>query len=112
MAEGLALVDIGDMYLDDGGCDGTDGIVEGDAGVGVGSGIEDDAVGGEAVGVEAVDEVTLMVALVVVELYVGVLLAELLEVVFEGAVAIDIGLAATEEVEVGTVEEKEAHRGN
>ena len=45
MAEGLAGEDVGEMHLDHRQADGPDGIVEGDRGVGVGAGIEDDARG-------------------------------------------------------------------
>ena len=51
----LAGVDVADMYLDHGRGDGSNGIVDGDAGVAVATGVEDDAVGGEAYRVEAID---------------------------------------------------------
>ena len=109
MAELLALVDIGDVYLYDGRRDGADGIVEGDAGVGVGAGVEDDAVGRESYLVELVDEVALVVALEVGELHSGVLGTELGEVVVEAASAVDAGLTGAEEVEVGTVDDEIFH---
>ena len=109
VAELLALVDIGDVDLDDGSRDGTDGIVKGHTGVGVGTGVEDDTIGCEAYLVELVDEGTLVVALEIGELHMGVLGTQLLQIVFKGAGAVDARLAAAEEVEVGTVEDDIFH---
>ena len=93
------------MYLYDGRRHGLDGIVQGDARVGVGPGIKDYAVGLEAYVVDALYEVALVVALEVGELHVGVALAQLGEVVFEGAVAVDVGLTAAQQVEVGAIDD-------
>ena len=95
------------MNLYDRRCDGADGIVESYAGVGVGTGIEDDAIDGEAHLMEFVDEGALMIALEIVYLHVGVLRPQLLQIVIEGASTIDVGFAAAEEVEVGTVEDED-----
>ena len=70
MPEGFALVDVADMYLHhrDGG-NGTYGIVEGNGSVGIGTGIEDDAVATFAPCLlETVDEGTLVVRLETVDL--------------------------------------------
>ena len=103
VAELLALMHVGDMYLDYGRWHGLDGIVQRDARVRICSGIEDDAVDIEAYGVNAVDEVALVVALVVAYLHAGALAAQLREVVLERAVAIDLRFAAAQQVEVGAV---------
>jgi hypothetical protein len=107
VAELLALVDIGDVYLYDRRRDGTDSIVEGDAGVGVGTRVEHNAVGRESHLMELVDEGALVVALEIGELHVGVLLAQFFKVCFKGASAVDARLAATQKIEVGTVENKD-----
>ena len=70
----LAGKDIADVHLDDWRGDGGDGIVDGHAGVAVAARIKHYAVGGEANGMEAVDELALDVALIVAYLYIRELL--------------------------------------
>jgi hypothetical protein len=81
------------------------GIVQSHAGVGVGSGVKYDAIHLEAARVNTVYEVAFVVALIITELYVGVLLAQFFEIVFKAASTIYSGLAATEEVQVGAVDD-------
>ena len=71
-------------------------IVQGHAGVCVGTGIEHDAINFEATGVDAVDEISLMVTLVVIQLHVRVLCAQFGKVIFEAATTVDTRLAATQ----------------
>ena len=65
MTELLALVHIGDVNLNDGSGDGTDGIMESYAGVRIGTCVKDDAVSGEAHFMQLVDKGTFVVALVI-----------------------------------------------
>jgi len=63
MAVWLAAVDVCDVDFYDGGGDEFDGVGYGDGGVGIGGGVEYDAVGGEAHGVELVDECAFAIGL-------------------------------------------------
>lgn len=105
LAKLLALADIGDVDLYCWNADGFDGVEQGDGGVGVGGGVDDDAVCGAVAGLNLVDEVAFVVALV--DLYIdaarfGVVVDEGAEVGVGGA-AVDIRLADAEHVEVWPV---------
>ena len=100
----LAGIDVADVDLDDGRGDGGYGIVDGDTGVAVAPGVEDDAVGSEAHLMEAVDEFALDVALVVADFYVGELLPKAVYHLFHGGVSIDGGLTFAGEVQIGAVD--------
>src|SRR3954468_19458517 len=68
MPEGLALVDVRDVALDDRHLAGVQRIQDGDRGMGEGAGVEDDAGGGDAVFMDRVDDLVLAVALAEVDL--------------------------------------------
>src|SRR5262249_41602478 len=108
MAEALARKDVADVDLDNGQLDRGDRVANGDRGVGVGAGIDDDAgglVGGGLV--DQVDELALVVRLAEFELEPvarGGVAAELLHVL-EGRTAVGLWLARAEEIEVGAVED-------
>ena len=100
----LAGVDVADMHFDDGRGDGGNGIVDGDAGVAVATGVEDYAVGGEAHGLETVDEFAFDVALVVAYRHIGELLFEFRHHLLHGGLAIDGRFAEAGEVKVWPVD--------
>ena len=64
MAEGFPLAEVGEVDLHGGNADGQEGVQEGYAGVGVGGGIEDDAVVDSPGGLDLVYQVSLVVGLV------------------------------------------------
>ena len=105
MTELLALVNIGDVHFDDWCRNGTDGIVQRYAGMRIGSGIQDDAIGLEATSVYAVDELALAVALEIIELHIGVTQTKLFEIILEGTRAIDSRLTTSKEVEIRAVDD-------
>ena len=77
VTELLALVDIRDMYLDDRALQRADAVVQGYAGMGVGTGVEHDAVAlAKARLLHLVDELTLDVALIVININVGISIAQ------------------------------------
>ena len=131
VAELLARVYIGDVYLDGRNRDSFDGIVDGNGGVGVCSSVEDDAVAGRGarrvapvgrvrgkgkVGivtipceVNAVDDVAFVVGLEVVDLDIGISLTQCFEEVLESLCTVDAGFAMAQEVEVGAVDDEDMH---
>ena len=107
----LAGIDVADVDLDDGRGDGGNGIVDGHAGVAVAAGVEDDAVGGEAHLMEAVDEFPLDVALVVDDFYVKELLPKAVNHFLHGGMSIDGRLALARKVKVRSVDDFDMFHG-
>ena len=77
VAELLALVDIRDVYLDDGCLQRADAVVQGYRRVGVGTSVKHDAVVGEAYLLHLVDKFSLDIALVVLDVDVRILCLQL-----------------------------------
>ena len=71
VAERLALMDVGDVDLDDRTTERTDAVVECHGSMGISTGVEHDAVEGEAHLLHLVDKLALDVALVVGYLDIG-----------------------------------------
>ena len=107
----LTGIDIADMHLDDGSGDGGDGIVDGHAGVAVAPGVEDDALGGEPHLVQAVDNLTLDVALVVAYLYIRKTPSECVHHLLHSGVSIDGRLALAGEVQIRSVDDFDMFHG-
>src|SRR6478609_4781990 len=106
VAELLAGVDVADVHLDAGHPAGRERVAQGDRGVGVARGVDDEAGDAGTALLHPVDEGALVVALPEVEQQTGSpggLEAERLDV-GEGRAAVDLRLALAEEVEVGAVE--------
>ena len=78
VAERLTAVDIADVDLDHGGGDGGDGIGDGDRRVGVAAGIQEDAAVVKSHLLQAVHNLPLDVALIDVNLVLGVALNQFL----------------------------------
>lgn len=112
MAEFFALIDVGDVYFDDGCLQRPYAVVQSYRSVCVGSGIDNDAVGcSESLFLHTVDELPLDVALVVGEGYFGISPAEAVEKGFHRLAAIDAWLALSEQVQVGSVDDFYLHDG-
>ena len=109
VAERLTAVDVADVNLDHGGGDGSDGIGDGDRRVGVATGIQDDAAVVKTHLLQAVHNLPLDVALIDVDRVLGVALNQLLQILVEGAVAIDLGFTLAHKVKVGTVDDVYGH---
>ena len=105
MAESLAGMDIADVHLHHRGGHGADGILQGDGRVGVGPGVEDDAVVVETHLVDAVDEFALDVGLEIVYLYAGIAAAQAGQAIVERPGTIYARLAAAQQIEVGAVDD-------
>lgn len=109
VAELLALVDVGDVNLDDGAAQRADAVVQRYAGVGVGTGVKHNAVVGEAHLLHLVDKLALYVALIVLDVHVRVFRLELWQILFEGRRAVDAGFAGAQQVQVWTVDNDYFH---
>ena len=93
LSEGLALVDVAYMHFDNRCCYCRDSVSECYAGVSVGSGIDDYAIGAEPCFLHLVDESTFVVALEIGKLYLRVALLQLTKEVVERARTIDMWFA-------------------
>lgn len=105
--EGFAGVDIGNMDLDSGEAGASDGVAEGDTGMGKSAEVEDEAViAGIGPGGDLIDEGTFVVGLkaIDIDLKLGGEPGQLALKVLEGGGAVDFWLAFSEAVEVGAVE--------
>ena len=76
-----------------------------DARVGVGTGVEHYAISRDPYRLDAIDEVAFVIALIVGYLYVGVLLAQLSEVVVERTRAIYVGLSQPKHIQVRAIDD-------
>src|SRR5277367_2056664 len=116
MPESLALVHIGDMHLDDRPRERVKRVEDGDRGVGEGGGIDDDAGGALAGGVNEVDDLVFAIALMELDLKPE-LLADAAAVrldVGQRLAAVDLRLALAEQIEIGSVQDNNdrAHRAS
>lgn len=67
---GLSLADVGDVYLHHGNVDGPDAVGQSDGSVGVSSWVYDHAIVIAISFLKLIDQATLMVRLVVIQLYI------------------------------------------
>src|ERR1700685_1128863 len=107
MPEGLALVDIGNVHFDDRPGEGVERVEDGDRGVGEGGGIDDDAGGALAGGVNEVDDLVFAVALMELDRKPE-LLADAAAVrldLGERLAAVNLRLTLAEQIEIGTVQD-------
>ena len=106
MTEAFTLVDIAEVHFDHRQFGGVQRIEQGDRGVGIGAGIDDDAGIGLARRLDAIDQRALVIALGELDFYpqaVGLGAASLLDV-GERLASVDFGLPLAQHVEVGPVE--------
>ena len=109
VAERLTAVDVADVNLYHGGGDGSDGIGDGNRRVGVTTGIQDDAAVVKSHLLQAVHDFPLDITLIDVDRVLRIALNQFLQVLVEGAVAIDLGLTLAHKVQVGTVDDVDDH---
>ena len=112
MAKLLSLMHIRDVHLDDRTFQRTDAVVQGNAGMGIGTCIQHDAVIREAHFLHLIDQLTLHVALKVVYLYVRVSALQLRQVSLKRLAAIDARLPASQQVQVRSVNNLYLHCPN
>ena len=105
----LTFCDVGDVDLNDRDADGADAIGQGDGGMGIASRVHHHGVELPIGILQFVDQHAFMVGLEIGDFVLGETFAELWQIVFEGDIAIDFGLALAEEVEVGAVEDEDSH---
>ena len=111
VAEALASVDVGQVHLDEGDGHRSQGVAHGDAGMRVGSGVDDDERGPVGTGgLDAVDQRAFVVALEMVEgspMPAGQVGQPGIDVGQRG-VAVDLGLTGAQQVQVGAMNDQEA----
>ena len=103
VAEVFTLVDIRDMHLYNRTFYGAYAVVQGNAGVGVGSGVQHYAVEREAHLLYLVYQFALNIALIVFYLYLRILLTQLGQIALERLTAIYPRFSHAEQVEIGTI---------
>ena len=103
MAELLTLVYIRDVNLYARTLQAADAILQGNAGMGVGTGVEHHAIVGEAHFLQLVDELALDVALVILNLHIRILSLQLRQVALEGVAAVNAWFADAQEVQIRTI---------
>ncbi len=112
MSEGLACEDVRQVHLRNGEPRRGQGVAQRDAGVRQAGRIDQDRVGGRPRLLDPVDQCALVVRLERLDL-AAELLGELLERgvdLGERGVAVDLGLARAEQIEVGPVQDHDAQR--
>ena len=110
VAKLLTTMHVADVYLYHWGCERAYAVLQGDGCMGVSTSVEDDAVGLEAVFLQLVDKPSLYVALIIVDFYIGILTAELVEILLKGCCAVDAWLARAKQIEVWTVDNGYFHK--
>ena len=107
VAEVFAGVNIGQMDFDKGQCHTQKGVADGDAGVGLGAGVDDDVIVRSACLMDGIDDCTFVVTLEMVKRDAqfggGVLQARNQRI--EGVAAVKLRLAQAEQVEIGAVDQ-------
>jgi len=109
--EDLAFVDVGHVDLDGGEGDGLQRVENGDAGVGVGGGVDHDAVKASVGGLNRVDDRAFVVGLHALRLD-ALLYAYFLDVFEQRRIilpAVYIRLAHTEHIDIRAVDHKQFH---
>ena len=110
VAKGFAAVDVAQMHFYYGYGDGTNGVEQGDGGMCVGAGIEYDTIKACFVGaVELFDQMSFDVALVVVDLHIGVLCCKRSKTFLHRGRTIDARLTGAEALQIRAVENKYLH---
>ena len=89
--------------------DRPDGVRNGDRGVGVGTGVEHDAVVVEAHLMDLRDDLTFRIALEILQIVFRVAFLQYLEILVEGSVAVHRRFASSQQVEIRTVEDQYFH---
>ena len=110
MAELFTSVNVADVHLYGRNGNGTQGIMDSDAGVGVCACIEHNAITLETTFLNLVDESTLRVALKVVYLVLRVTGPEFFKVAAEGLSSIDARFPDAEQIEVRAVDDLDEHK--
>ena len=104
MTELFALVHVGDVHLNRGTLQRADAVLQGYARVGIGTGVEHYAVIGETHLLQLVYQLALDVALIVVNLHVGILGTQFGKILLKRTASVDSWFPDTQEIEVGTVD--------
>lgn len=103
VAELLTLVNIGDMHLDNGCLQRADAVVQSHRSMCIGTCVEHDTVVCKAHLLHLVDQLTLHIALEILDVHVRIALPQLREVLLEGRRAVDTLFTGSQQVEIRTI---------
>ena len=109
MTELLTFVNIGDMYLYHRTFHAADAILQGNAGMCVGTSVEYHAVIRKTYFLQLVDELTLDVALVIFDFHIRVFSLQLRQLALEGVAAVNAWFANAKKVQVRTIDNLYLH---
>lgn len=107
--EFLTGMDIRNMHFNDRTPDRGNGIADGHGRMSVSPGIQDDAIGGEALALQGVDDLPFYVTLKVDEIHIGKGRPQLGQVCLETEFAVDMGFPLAEQVQIGAVDDDDLH---
>ena len=102
-------MNIGDVYLHYRAFQAADAILQGNARVGVGTSVEHDSIVGKTYFLQLVDELSLDVALVILDFHVWIFSFQLGQVTLEGVAAVDAWLTNTQKIEVWAIDDLYLH---
>ena len=109
MAELLTLMNIADMHLHHRGCHCLYGVHQCQAIVGVCTSIQDDSVVLKAHLVYLVYQLAFDVALIKVQLYIRIRIAQYLQILLKALLAIDLRFSFAQEIEIRAVDDLYSH---
>lgn len=110
MTESLPFMNVADVHLNHRCFDAGHSVGNGNTGVGEGTCVQDDPVVVETYLMEFVQDVSFVIALVILQAYIVVskLTLEVDHKIIKGVFAVDFRLAPAEEVKVGAVDDDDA----
>lgn len=109
MPQRLALVDVGDVHFHYRSRQSADAIGQSQARMGVGTGVENDAIAAESHLLQSVDEFSFHVALIVVDVHIGKRSPQHRQICLERRPPVDLWFACAQEVEVGPIDDVYLH---
>ena len=110
LPEVLTCMYIGDMHFYHGCFNGCYGIADGDRGVRISAGVNDNAIVLEAYPLQFIDQLTFYIALIIIKAYLGVFLLQLLtRYCSKDWSAVNIGFPFAQQVEIRAVDDGYFH---
>lgn len=108
LAEGLPVEDVADVHFNHGAGGRPDSVGEGDGGVRVGSGVQDDPAVVASLR-DGFGQEPLLLFLQVVDVHLRVLVDQLAQIVLEGTVSVDVHLPGAQLAKIHAVDDEDLH---